>query len=77
MNSSSGRYFFGLSEEIFKKYQGKSMYVVFICGDLNKKFVIPASYLEELLRGVATATDGCWKFHIFETKHGAEIRSYR
>lgn len=71
--TSKPHYWFGLQKEKFNSYPAEHLYVVFICGSHKNTFIIPATYLKELLQGVKTGTDNSWKFNIYYDDYSYQL----
>lgn len=68
------KFWFGISESVFKRYLDKNFYILFICGDESNVIVIPSIEFNRLVQDVKTSSNGEWHINIFNKEGKYELR---
>lgn len=71
------KFWFGVSEPIFKKYYAENFYIFFICGTQDNVIVMPSMEFYKLVEDVKPSSNGEWHINIFNKNNRYGLRVSR
>ena len=65
----AGKLFFGLDKSFSQRFNKKTDYILFVCGNEKKVLVVPSNYIYGIYHDVAPVLrDNNWKINMFEQR---------
>jgi len=68
------KFWFGVSEPIFKKYYNENFYIFFICGTQDSVIVMPSMEFYKLVEDIKPSSNGEWHINIFNKNNRYGLR---